>query len=236
MTEILNGWIPEAVVLDCDGLLVDTEPCWTIAEAELFGRRGLRFGVDEKALVIGRSLQHAAETMAELFGEPGNGPAIENELLELVETAVSETAEALPGAHDLIDQLADSLPIAVASNSPRALLDAALDRGGLSGRFLHSVAGDEVSAPKPDPEIYRSACELLGVEPSSALAFEDSMTGVASARAAGMRVIGVPTLQQSGFSADHLVESLADHQLVAWIGLCCTTTAAPPSDASIRRD
>ncbi|HEV8234741.1 MAG TPA: HAD family phosphatase, partial [Gemmatimonadaceae bacterium] len=218
MTEILilDGWIPEAVVFDCDGLLVDTEPCWTIAETELFGRRGLRFGTDEKALVIGRSLQRAAETMAELFGEPGSGPAIENELLELVETAVSETAEAMPGAAALVDQLANSLPIAVASNSPRALLEAALDRGGLSGLFPHSIAADEVSAPKPDPEIYRSACDMLGVEPSSALAFEDSMTGVTSARAAGMRVIGVPTLQHSEFSADHVVESLTDHQLVAW--------------------
>ncbi|MGH2959921.1 MAG: HAD family hydrolase, partial [Solirubrobacterales bacterium] len=172
-------------------------------------------------LVIGRSLQHAAETMAELFREPGNGPAIEIELLELVETTVSETADVMPGAHALVDQLANSVPIAVASNSPRVLLEAALERGGLSGRFLHTIAADEVSAPKPDPEIYRSACEMLGVEPSSALAFEDSMTGVTSARAAGMRVIGVPTLQQSDFSADHLVESLADHELVAWIGRCC---------------
>lgn len=210
-------------MFDCDGLLVDTEPCWTIAETELFGRRGLRFGADEKALVIGRSLQRAAETMAKLFDEPGNGPAIERELLEIVEAAVSTTAQAMPGARDLIDQLADSLPIAVASNSPRALLEAALDRGGFAGRFLHSVAADEVTAPKPDPEIYLAACDLLGVEPASALAFEDSMTGVASARAAGLRVVGVPTLQQSEFSADHVVETLADRHLVAWVGRFRTT-------------
>jgi HAD superfamily hydrolase (TIGR01509 family) len=225
MTEILDGWIPEAIVFDCDGLLVDTEPCWTVAETELFGRRGLRFGPDEKALVIGRSLPHAAETMAEHFGEPGNGPAIENELLELVEIAVSETAEAMPGAHELLDQLTNSLPLAVASNSPRALLEAALARGGFSGRFLHSIAADEVSAPKPDPEIYRSACGMLGLDPSKVLAFEDSMTGVVSARAAGMRVIGVPTLQQPEFSADHVVESLVDQRLLAWIHHCCTTRA-----------
>jgi HAD superfamily hydrolase (TIGR01509 family) len=219
MTEILDGWIPEAVVFDCDGLLVDTEPCWTIAEAELFGRRGLSFGAEEKALVIGQSLPRAAEKMAELFRESGNGPAIANELLALVETTVATTAEAMPGAHDLVNQIANSLPIAVASNSPRALLDAALERGGFSDRFVHRLAADEVSEPKPDPEIYRAACDMLRVERENALAFEDSMTGVTSARAAGMRVIGVPTLQRSDFSADHVVDSLADPPLVAWIDL-----------------
>jgi beta-phosphoglucomutase-like phosphatase (HAD superfamily) len=59
----LYSWQPKAVVFDCDGLLMDTEPCWTVAETELFARRGLQFGAEQKAFLIGRSLP------AELPGE-----------------------------------------------------------------------------------------------------------------------------------------------------------------------
>jgi len=58
-------WRPEAIVFDVDGLLVDTEPCWTVAETELFRRRGRPFGDEEKAMLIGRSLAAAAVTLAE---------------------------------------------------------------------------------------------------------------------------------------------------------------------------
>ncbi len=86
-------WRPRAVVFDCDGVLVDTEPCWTTAETEIFARRALSFGDARKALVIGKSLRAAAEVMAAAFGEPGRGPRIEVELLELVTEVV--TGEAL---------------------------------------------------------------------------------------------------------------------------------------------
>lgn len=65
---MLLDWTPQAVVFDCDGLLMDTEPCWSVAETELFARRGLPFGPEQKALVIGKSVAAAAETMAGVFG------------------------------------------------------------------------------------------------------------------------------------------------------------------------
>lgn len=65
------GSRPAAVVFDVDGLLVDTEPCWTAAETELFARRGLRFGDEQKALLIGRGLHEACDGLAVAFEEPG---------------------------------------------------------------------------------------------------------------------------------------------------------------------
>ncbi|GII65320.1 haloacid dehalogenase [Sphaerisporangium krabiense] len=213
----LYSWQPKAVVFDCDGLLMDTEPCWTVAETELFARRGLPFGVEQKALVIGRSLPDAAEAVAELFQEPGRGPAIADELLGLVAEVVGSRAEAMPGAHDLVAAVASAVPVAVASNSPRALLEAALLRGGFTGVFPVSIAADEVDDPKPAPDMYLRACEMLGVAPGDALAFEDSMTGLRSARAAGLRVVGVPTLHHDDFPADQVVASLGDDGLVGWV-------------------
>ncbi|RSM66361.1 HAD family phosphatase [Amycolatopsis sp. WAC 01376] len=217
MKALFDGRNPRAVVFDCDGLLMDTEPCWSVAETELFARRGLPFGPDEKALVIGKSLPAAADAMAKAFGEPGGGAVIADELLRLVTEVVTAKAEAMPGARELVELTAAAVPVAVASNSPRALLDAALLRGGLSAMFPVKLAADEVAAPKPDPEMYLTACDLLNVEPADALAFEDSMTGLRSARAAGLPVIGVPTLRQQDFPADFVIGSLRDEELLAWV-------------------
>ncbi|PRY37812.1 HAD family hydrolase [Umezawaea tangerina] len=213
----LYDWTPAAVVFDCDGLLVDTEPCWSVAETALFARRGLAFGPEQKAAVIGKSLAAAGDTLAGLFDEPGAGAEIAAELLVLVAEVVAEEAEAMPGAVALVDLVAASVPFAVASNSPRSLLEAALARSGFAGVFPVSVAADEVSAPKPHPEMYLAACAALGVEPGAALAFEDSATGLRSARAAGLRVVGVPTLAHQDFPADVVVESLRDNDLLAWV-------------------
>jgi HAD superfamily hydrolase (TIGR01509 family) len=213
----LFSWQPKAVVFDCDGLLMDTEPCWTVAETELFARRGLPFGAEQKALLIGRSLPAAAAELAVLFGEPGAGADLAAELLELVAAAAGRSAAAMPGARAVVDAAAAAVPIAVASNSPRVLLAAALVRGGFGGSFPVSIAADEIGEPKPAPDMYLRACELLAVAPADTLAFEDSMTGLRSARAAGARVVAVPTLRNGEFPADLVVDSLQDAGLLAWM-------------------
>lgn len=93
----LTMWKPATVVFDADGLLVDTEPGWTVAETELFARRGLGFGPEQKALVIGKSLAAAAELLTGVFGEPGAADAIARELLLLVEEGRPCTTNAPPG-------------------------------------------------------------------------------------------------------------------------------------------
>ena len=213
----LYAWRPAAVVFDCDGLLMDTEPCWTAGETELFARRGLPFGAEQKAFLIGKSLTAAAAGLADLLGEPGAGADIAAELLELVAAAVGASAAAMPGARAVVDAAAAAVPVAVASNSRRSLLDAALARGGFTGTFAVSIAADEVGRPKPAPDMYLRACELLGAAPADTLAFEDSMTGLWSARAAGLPVVGVPTLRDGEFPADLVVDSLQDAALLAWI-------------------
>lgn len=95
----------------------------------------------------------------------------------------------IPGARGLLRRLdAAGIPLAVASSSPRAWVDAGLEGAGLAGYARHSVSGDEVAAGKPDPGIYLEAARGLGAEPAECIAVEDAAAGVASARAAGMRV------------------------------------------------
>lgn len=207
---------PEAVVFDCDGLLVDTEVCWTRAETKIFAAHGHDFGPEQKALVIGRTLAGAGEAMAGYFGRPGAGAELAAELLDLVRQELANGADPLPGAAELVKACARAVPVAVASNSPRELLDTALASAGLADLFPVSFAADEVAHAKPAPDLYLKACDALGADPARSVAFEDSATGIAAARGAGLYVVVVPSLPGTALDHDHLASALADHDLVDW--------------------
>ncbi|MGW1376890.1 HAD family hydrolase [Streptomyces sp. NPDC002446] len=218
----------DAVVFDCDGLLVNTEVCWTVAETAIFAAHGHSFGPEQKALVIGRTVEAAGEAMADYFGRPGAGAEIAAELLDRVRTELARGAAALPGAAELIRACRAAVPIAVASNSPRELLDTALGSAGLAAYFTHSFAADEVRSPKPAPDLYLTACEALGVSPKRSVAFEDSATGISSARSAGLYVAVVPSLPGAGLDHDWLGTSLGDPELLDWAaGLATQQPPAP---------
>ncbi|MDX3116881.1 HAD family phosphatase [Streptomyces scabiei] len=206
----------EAVVFDCDGLLVNTEACWTVAETAIFAAHGHPFGLEQKALVIGRTVEAAGEAMAHYFGYPDAGAELAAELLVRVRKELSRGATALAGAAELVRACRAAVPIAVASNSPRELLDTALWSAGLTDCFTHSFAADEVHSPKPAPELYVTACKALGTAPERSVAFEDSATGIASARAAGLYVAVVPSLPGSDLDHDWLGASLAEPELRDW--------------------
>ncbi|TQK50035.1 HAD superfamily hydrolase (TIGR01509 family) [Streptomyces sp. SLBN-118] len=206
----------EAVVFDCDGLLVNTEACWTVAERAIFAAHGHPFGPEQKALLIGRTLEAAGDAMAHYLGRPGAGAELAAELFTRVRKELSRGAAALPGAAELVRACRAAVPIAVASNSPRELLDAALWSAGLTDCFTHSFAADEVRSPKPAPELYLTACETLGVAPKRSVAFEDSATGIASARAAGLYVAVVPSLPGAGLDHDWLGTTLAEPEVQEW--------------------
>jgi HAD superfamily hydrolase (TIGR01509 family) len=216
----------DAVVFDCDGLLVDTETCWTRAETAIFAEHGHGFGVEQKKLLIGGTLDAAGTAMAAYFGTPGGGPALARRLHDLVAIELAAGADALAGARDLVVSLRGRVPIAVASNSPRHFVDAALTSAGLADLFDHVYAADDVAHPKPAPDLYLAACAGLGADPARCVAFEDSRTGVGSARAAGMYVIGVPSLPDTILDVDAVFTSLTDPALTAWAATCGDTARA----------
>jgi HAD superfamily hydrolase (TIGR01509 family) len=207
----------EAVVVDCDGLLVDTETCWTRAESAIFAEQGFGFGAAEKQLLIGKSLEDGATAMAEYFGCPDQGPVVARRLHDLVARELAGGADALPGAREVVTALRGRVPIAVASNSPRVFVDAALVSAGLADLFEQVYAADDVERPKPAPDLYLAACAGLGADPACSVAFEDSRTGVASAKAAGMLVVGVPSLPGVVLDTAYSFGSLVDDGLVAWV-------------------
>jgi HAD superfamily hydrolase (TIGR01509 family) len=214
---------PTAVILDNDGLTLDSETVWTRAEITLFARRGREFTHAHKLELVGSAGPLAAGKLERMLGaEPGTGAAILHELGDLVVAELRRGCEPMPGALDLLDALRGAgLPFALCSNSPRRIVDAALEGSGLAGVFRVTVAGDEVPRGKPAPDPYLAAAAALEVAPGDCVALEDSPTGAASARAAGMRVIGVPSVP--GVDLTGLVDasftSLADPALRDALGL-----------------
>ncbi len=214
---------PAAVIFDNDGLTLDTEVVWTRAEVLLFERHGSTFTHDHKLDLVGSAGAVAAAKLERMLELPaGSGPGLMGELHELLAVELERGCEPMPGAVDLLAALADAgTPVALCSNSPRRFVDIALAGSGLTGAFGVTVAGDEVPSGKPAPDPYLAVAAKLGAAPPACIALEDSPTGATSARAAGMRVLGVPSVP--GVELDGHVDavhaSLTDPALWRALGL-----------------
>ena len=184
-----------AVLFDMDGTLVDSEKLWDISLAALYEHHGGVLTPEVRASMVGGS---ADDTIRTVYTDLG---------LEQDPTAMAEsdrwlhdyTAElfdgGLPwcdGAKELLEALAaEGTPMALVTNTKRALTDRALNSIGPQ-YFSASVCGDEVPQGKPAPDVYRRAAALLDLEPDACLAIEDSVTGTAAAESAGCPVLVVP--------------------------------------------
>jgi len=205
--------LPDAVVFDNDGLLLDTESVWTRAEQDLFERRGIEFTPANKRELVGTSAAIAGGILERRLGEPGRAFELIEELNELVVAELEHGVEAMVGARELLHRLSQrGTLIGLVSNSPLAFVRRSLEIVGFAESFDVVISAHEVAAPKPAPDPYLEACRRLGVAPGpSVVALEDSPTGVAAARAAGLTVIGVPSLEGIELTEAHeIAESLLD--------------------------
>jgi HAD superfamily hydrolase (TIGR01509 family) len=180
-----------AVVFDCDGTLVDSEPLarsaweralapygYAVTDADVEAGVGLPYGRVHAYFAERATLPPADEFWSEFSGE----------LFALIDSGLVTFEDALQAIRDLQSR---GIPVAVASSSPRERLRRTLARAGLDGAFDVTVAGDEVAHGKPAPDMFLAAAERLGVPPAACVAVEDSPPGVAAAVAAGMATLAV---------------------------------------------
>jgi len=191
-----------AVLFDMDGTLVETESYWGEAMAELAVRLGGRMSDEARAATVGSSMRTSMRVLHDDLGVVRD----EDQLQADARWVTDRTAELMaagidwqPGARDLLVAVrAAGLTTALVTTTPRRIAEIVLgaireDLG--QDPFDLTVCGDEVPARKPDPAPYLQAMAALGVEPGECMVIEDSQPGIASGLAAGVAVLGVPTVQ-----------------------------------------
>jgi HAD superfamily hydrolase (TIGR01509 family) len=207
-----------AVVLDFDGLIVDTETPIFEAWLGAYRRRGRSLGLEEWQHTLGT--HGGFDPLAHLESlVPG---LARQEVLDEVKASSARGCDSqplLPGVADLLrDARSLGLGRAVASSSSRGWVDGWLERHGIRGLLDVVVARDDVRKVKPDPELFLLAAARLGVAPRACVAFEDSPHGMRAALTAGMCCVAVPnglTRPLARPEVDLVVDSLADMPLAA---------------------
>jgi len=186
----------QAVLLDMDGTLVETEELWWEAESGLLADLGHPLDERERKVVVGGPMDRVVDHLLAVTGldlSPRRlGPMINDRFVELI----AQGAPLRAGAKALLEELtAAGVPTALVSASHRETIELMLRSLG-AHHFRVTVAGDEIERTKPWPDPYLEAARRLGVDPAACAVVEDSPTGVHSAEAAGCRVVAVPSVAE----------------------------------------
>jgi HAD superfamily hydrolase (TIGR01509 family) len=203
----------EAVAFDLDGTLIESERVWEKARREVTESADGRWRDDAQPSMMGLSTPEWIAYMQRELGVELDADEIKSEVLERLRASYRERLPAINGAGDAVRRLAARWPLAVASSSPRELIELVLELAGLTQAFDAVVSSEEVASGKPAPDVYLRACELLGSAPASTPAIEDSSAGVRAAVAAGMPVVLIPgtefpTEPEVLEEADQVLESI----------------------------
>ena len=194
-----------AVIFDCDGTLVDSEPLARVAWERALAPHGQAMSDEDLAAVVGLPYPRVHAFFAERGPLPDVDafwPSLSRELFALID----EELEPFPDAVATVRELrAQGVPVAVASSSPRERLERTLARAGLDGCFDASVAGDEVPHGKPAPDLFLAAARELGAAPRDCVVVEDAPPGVEAGLAAGMTVLGIAREDGAALTGAHRV-------------------------------
>lgn len=206
----------KAVIFDMDGLLIDSEPYWKIAEKKVFGDLGLRLDDNLLRQVMGFRLSEVVKHWYHY--QPWEHPNFEQteaDVLSHVEQLILEHANAMPGVHELLNLLQEKrIPMAVASSSAMRLIETVVDKLQIKHYFQFLYSAEFEPYGKPHPGIFITTANKLRVQATDCLVFEDSINGVIAAKAARMKCIAVPetiSLSDKRFAiADSTIGSLLE--------------------------
>ncbi|MDT0379222.1 HAD family phosphatase [Streptomyces sp. DSM 42041] len=194
ITRTADGAGLQAVLLDMDGTLVDTEGSWWDAEVEVFADLGHELEDTWRHIVVGGPMARSAGFLIEATGAEITLGELTVLLNHKFTERLAHGVPLMPGARRLLTELrAHRVPAALVSATHRVVMDRMLRWLGPEN-FAFTVAGDELRHTKPHPDPYLLAAARLGADPGRCAVVEDTSTGVASAEAAGCHVVAVPSV------------------------------------------
>jgi HAD superfamily hydrolase (TIGR01509 family) len=182
----------QAVVFDLDGVLIDSEQLWDVVRRGLADEASRPWPAEATRAMQGMSTAEWSTYLTDVVGVPGKPEDVAVTVIDRMAARYDAQLPLLPGAVEVVERLARRWRLGLASSSPRRLIDTVLAATGLVQQFQVSVSTEEVPAGKPSPAVYQTVVQRLGVDPSRAVAIEDSSNGLRSAAAAGLSVLAVP--------------------------------------------
>lgn len=186
---------PAALILDMDGLLIDTERLYLEVNEQAAARLGYALAPETNLGMVGVAIDGCRRLLADVHGADFPFDAFRDLGYQLLDGRLADGVPLKAGAAELVDWAkAEALPLAVATSTRRARAEHHLEQVGFLSRLDVLVTRDDVANAKPAPDPYLLAAARLGVAPERALACEDSVNGVRSAAAAGVPVLMVPDL------------------------------------------
>ena len=209
-----------ALVLDMDGLLVDTETVSGEALRLFLLGHGREMLPNTLEGALGRRLPEAVAIVAAEYDLAGSVDELVVAFDAMRLEALRGNVVAMPGAVALLDwAAAKGLPRALATSSFRGHAEVSLAEAALKGRFEVEVTGDEVECGKPAPDLFMLAAERLGVPPESCVVFEDAPAGLEAAARAGMRRVWVPNTHTRHLAAPVAVDATLANlsQAIGWM-------------------
>lgn len=195
LTAIGLDEMPAAVLWDMDGTVVDSEDEWDAITEKIVLESGGEWNDDDAAFIRGANSDDHGGRMADAVGR-GTGQRPDPvdlfaELGERMKTDVYANSVLLPGAHELLVAFREAgVPQAMVTATPKDIVDVALESLGET-YFNAVITGSEDIPGKPDPAPYLLGAKRLAADPTKCLAFEDSVAGLAAARASGAHVVDV---------------------------------------------
>ncbi len=205
-----------AVIFDLDGVLADSEPWWNQIDAKLLAEYGVSYRGEYHRNVLGVSYRLAVEFYKNAFHISASVEELMRRRGEIATDFFANRVSLFPSAKTTLEQLREmKLQLAVATSSVSASARPFLERTGIRSLFSVVVTGDEVQQGKPHPEIYLRAAKKLGISPEACLVIEDALAGIASAKAAKMRVAAIPDKRfvdprEYENEADYVIGSLSE--------------------------
>lgn len=215
----------KAVILDMDGVLIDSEPLWQQAEIEIFQTVNITLNTELCQRTTGLRIDEVVDYWHQQYPWESPSPeAIAERIVARVVELIRTQGEPKPGVRELFAFLGTmALPLGLATSSAYSLIDAVCDRLQIRDYFRAIYSATEEPYGKPHPGVYIAAAGKLNVAPADCLAVEDSLNGVLAAKAARMICIAVPEdypQQKPGFAiADRIVGSLHNINAELWQAL-----------------
>jgi HAD superfamily hydrolase (TIGR01509 family) len=181
-----------AIVLDLDGVIVDTEELWDRERRQYVADHGGTWTDQATRAMQGMSSAEWSAYLVEELGASGDQHQISKDVAAMVVAEIEHDLPLLPGAVRAVNALAHSYILGLASSANREVIDAVLDGAAITERFATTISSEEVERGKPAPDVYLEAARRMGVDPTTCAAVEDSTNGLKAAHAAGMVVIATP--------------------------------------------